>query len=175
MDSHKICLVTGIKMESGAIKPQLIQIIKTDQISNVVLIITALSWVLFLWTAIHPYLPETIMMSSPLGRNDLPYYLRSSLGITLLAMPVFVIRVLFIRGVFKNGAAVTGTIKVLRIKGSRGYIIYTYNHDGKEYSKTVSLNFTKKMAAGYREGGPIALAVKKNNPNQALIRDLYIR
>ncbi|HNW29096.1 MAG TPA: hypothetical protein PKN50_11510 [Spirochaetota bacterium] len=154
-------------------KPKIIDIIKADQPSKIALIITAVTWALCLCTAIYPFLPEGFMNSSPLTGKDAPYYLKSALGTTLLAAGVIAARILSILGVFKNGAEVTGSVKVVRIKGSRGYIIYTYNYEGKEYSKTASLNFTKKLKALYREGGPISLAVNANRPAQSLVRDLY--
>ncbi|HOT43947.1 MAG TPA: hypothetical protein PLM53_05795 [Spirochaetota bacterium] len=154
-------------------KPKVIDIIKADQASKIALAITAVTWALCLWTVIYPFMPEGFWSSSPLTGSDAPNYLKSALGTTLLAAGVIAARLLSVLGVFKNGAEVTGSIKIVRIKGSRGYIIYTYSYEGKEYSKTASLNFTKKMKALYREGGPISLAVNANRPSQSLVRDLY--
>lgn len=160
--------INGISM-----KPKIIDIIKGDQASGIALIITAVTWALWLWTVIYPFLPEGFIRSSPLTGSDAPYYLKSALGTTLLAGGVVTARLLSIMRIFKNGAEVTGSVKVVRIKGSRGYIIYTYHYEGREYSKTASLTFTKRMKELYREGGPIRLAVNANRPAQSLVRDLY--
>ena len=140
----------------------------------IALIITAIAWVLCLLMLFRPLLPEWIAGSLPITGRDASASLRPALGVTLLSAAILAIRTLSIYNVFKNGDEITGTIKVLRIKGSRGYIIYTYNHEGKEFSNTASLNFSNKLKSLFREGGPIVLAVRKDKPGQALIRDLYL-
>ncbi len=154
-------------------KPKLINIVKADQVSKMALLIMIFSWALCLWTVLYPFLPEAVMRYSPLNRNDAPTYIKSALGITFLAIPLVAVRVLSALRAFNNSVEITGSIKVLRIRGSRGYVIYTYNYDGKEYSRTTGLDFSIKLKSLFREGGPIALAVNRSKPGQALIRDLY--
>lgn len=150
------------------------RIIKADRTAAIALIITAAAWIICLWTVLYPFLPESITKSIPLTGGNAPASIRSALVLTLLSALMAIFRVASILSIFSNGVEITGTIKILKMRNSRGYVIYLYSYEGKEYSNNASLTFTKKLKTLFREGGPISLVVSRNKPGQVLIKDIYM-
>jgi hypothetical protein len=149
-------------------RPKIIRILKTDVPARIALFLALLLWFPFLWTIMSRYMPEFFVRSSPFRGIDSREYLKSALYMTVLALPMLIIRIMSVLGMFKKGADVTGNVKVLRKRKTGGYFIYSYEFGGRTYQKTCNLNSSKEMQL-YHEGGPVALKVDPKKPDHALV------
>lgn len=155
-------------------KPRVSDIIKSDYLSKLTLIIPAAIWLLLLITVLYPYMPEYFRRISPLNHHDTPYYLPFAFTITIVSIPIFVLRIYSIMRILTNGIEVKGRITFFWRKRDRGHIIYSYRFNDQTYEKGHALRVTKKME-NLKKGDEIVIIVNKKIPKQALIRDRYIQ
>lgn len=155
-------------------KPRVSDIIRSDDLSKLTLIIPAAIWLLLLITVLYPYMPEHFQRISPLNHHDTPYYLPFALIMTAVSIPIFVLRVYSMMRLFANGIEVKGRVTFFWRKKDRGHIIYSYRFNDQTYEKGHALRLNRKME-NLKKGDEIAIIVNKKMPKQALIRDRYIQ
>jgi hypothetical protein len=155
-------------------KPRVTDIIKEDYISKLTLIIPLAIWILLLITVLYPYMPEYFKRLSPLNHHDTQYYLPFAFTVTIVSIPIFILRIYSMMHIFKNGIEVKGRITFFWRKRDRGHIIYSYHYNDQTYEKGHALRVNEKME-NLKKGDEIIIVVNKKIPKQSLIRDRYIQ
>ena len=147
------------------------KIIKSDYSSLLSVIIPIVSWVIYLDVAHIGVLHNLFSRGRTVGD---PYvFLLMAICSTLIFVPVLIARIVTIKNHFKNGVEVDGTITSIFFYRDRGRIEYEYELDNKPYNSGNAIH-KSKFAKSLKEGQKVRLVVKKDKPNKALIREMYI-
>lgn len=154
-------------------KPSFFRVIQSDYISLVGLLFPAVCLVMYICVAYFGYFPGLRGRDPIQGTEGAPLFLYGFIITAVIGIPLTTWRYRSIQKVFLNGEIVVGKIEGVYFHRDRGSVDYSYQHNGKFYLKATPIMKTARTRALAR-GMEVALVVNKDDPNQALIRDLYI-
>jgi hypothetical protein len=92
---------------------------------------------------------------------------------TVIGLPMLMLRVNRVRGVFEVGQEVEGVIVQADFLRERGWLDFTYVYQGKPFKGRVEV-MNNDRTRQFEAGKPVVLMVDPQNPRQAFVRDLYL-
>jgi len=141
-------------------RPSLFRIVSTDYSS----FISVLFLVMFDGFTVYFYLS---------GNDSFRLFLFLAVGVTLIGIPVLILRYRTISSVFDNGIQSKGVVTSVRFFRGRGRVEYSYTVQGEEQiaSNAISRNSrTRKL----RVGQSVAVIVDRDDPKRAFIVEIYL-
>lgn len=100
-------------------------------------------------------------------------YLWLAEAATLVAVPILLWRVSFIRNVIDEGIDAQGTVLDSHFFRGRGRVTYVYSYLGDKLQTSNAVQHNK-LTAALTQGSSVTIALDPNNPKRAFIRRLYI-
>ncbi len=140
-------------------KPNLKQIIKTDYLSLVFLIIAAVIWPSFGYVMIDE------------GDFDI-IFIYVAISITLISLLIVFFRIRSIQSLFLNCEKIEGVITGLWTSKDRGRVTYKYIYKEKEYETGHGIHLNEKTSK-LNVGDEVTVCLKRGNPKKALLREIY--
>jgi len=140
-------------------KPSFKQILKTDYLSLVLVIIAFVIWIVIGY----------IMFEEGEFNIDLIYI---AIPITLLSLLLAMLRAKSIQSLFENAEIVEGVVTDIWKKKDRGRVTYRYIFDGREYETGHAIHLNDKTSKLDR-GDKVTVCLNKEKPEKALIREIY--
>ena len=93
--------------------------------------------------------------------------------ITIVALFILIWRIQVFRAIFNDGVETTATINFVVFFRGTGRVEYTYTYQGQKYENSNAVIMDEQTLV-LKVGEQIILIVDRNNPNRAVIRDLYM-
>jgi hypothetical protein len=156
----------------GNPKPSFFRVIQTDFIALAGVLVPAVFLVMYISIAYFGYFPGFRGHDPIQGTEGAPFFFYAFIVTAVVGIPLTAGRFRSIQNLFLNGAVVIGKVEGVYFHRDRGSIDVRYEYNGKSYLKAnpiMKTARTKSLAPGME----VALVVNKDDPNRALIRDLY--
>jgi len=153
-------------------KPALIRIVQSDYIALLGVLLPLVFLAMYIAIAYFGYFPGLRGRDPIQGTEGAPLFLYGFIITLLIGVPVVIWRFKSIQNAFLNGMEVAGKIESISFFRDRGNVVYSYEYQGKSYSGGNAIMKTARTRA-LAPGMEIILVVYKNDPQRALIRDLY--
>lgn len=93
--------------------------------------------------------------------------------ISVVALAILMWRIQVFNTVFSDGIETTATINNVSFFRDRGRVDYVHTYQGQKYVSGNAIHKVKQTLA-LKVGEQVVLAVDRNNPKRAFIRDLYM-
>ncbi|MFC2092204.1 hypothetical protein ACFLTD_05465 [Elusimicrobiota bacterium] len=163
-------MVKGMNTES---RPRFLKIISSDYISLLCVLTPVVCWGIYFFLIYFIYFPEFIRKWIPAEIEAAPFFFYLG-GISLpVCIPVLLWRMRYINDVFFRGIEVKGIVANILVEMDKVKIELSYEFNGIEYKKNITLNNDKKTSA-FKPGDGIVLLVNADDPGKCIIRDLYV-
>jgi hypothetical protein len=153
------------------LQPKLGRIVWSDFFSLLLVVGPIASWAIYVATAFGLVFHSRYSGSEVTGRD--PAVLFVALGITLVCVPLLVLRIRRVKMLFANGRVVPAEITAVNFVRDRGRVDYRFSLDGMERTGWSALHKnarTTSLSVGQR----VDLVVDPANPKHSLIADFYI-
>ena len=153
-------------------KPSFFRVIQSDYIALLGLLFPAVCLVMYICVAYFGYFPGLRGRDPIQGTEGAPLFLYGFIITAVIGIPLSIWRYKRIQKIFLNGVIVAGKVEGIYFHRDRGSVDFSYQYEGKSYLKPTPIMKTARTRALTR-GMEVAVVVNKDDPNQALIRDLY--
>lgn len=110
-----------------------------------------------------------LVKAAHLALLGMPWWLP---GLGLLGVPLLLLRVRSVRGIFARGVVVPGRVTAVWLEGDRGRVDFEYAFEGATYRCGAALHRTS-AAERLREGADVEVLVDRARPQSALIPALF--
>jgi hypothetical protein len=141
--------------------PSLWRIIQNDYIAHMAFLFPVVFWGMYVVFAL--FRPgestEFFLYAAPIS--------------TVLAVGVLLWRYRTFTTIFSDGLEVPGIVSNAGFFRGRGRIECTYTYQGQKLVSGNAIHETKRSRE-FKQGTDVTLAVDRNNPKRAFIRDLYL-
>lgn len=153
---------------SSQFKVSITKAVKSDYLSMLSSIAPIVFWALYIdsqWIGIF---------QAPDQPSDPLFFLILALSGTIVFGLALALRLQSIISHFENGVEVEGMIKAIWLFRGRGRVEYQYQYEGIQYQSGNAIHKTE-FARSLHEGQNVKLVVRKDKPNKALIKDMYVK
>ncbi len=160
-----------IHMENS--KPSFLRVIQSDYLALLGLLFPAVFFVMYIAVAYFGYFPGLRGRDPIQGTEGAPIFLYGFIIGAIIGIPLSLWRYKRIQTIFLNGITLVGKIEGVFWYRDRGSIDISYQYEGKSFLKPNPIMKNARTRA-FTKGMDVAVVVNKDDPNQAVIRDLYI-
>lgn len=154
-------------------KPSIIRIIQSDYLALLGVLVPVVSLIMYVSVAYFGYFPGLRGRDPIQGTEGAPIFFYLFIIGLVFGLPLAFWRIQTIQKIFSKGMEVVGQITNISFYRDRGRVEYSYSYEGHAYSSGNAIMKTRQTQQ-LRSGNQIALLVNPDEPQRALIRDLYI-
>ena len=153
---------------TSRLKVSIVKAIQSDYLSMLSVLAPTVFWALYIDS-------QWIGVFRARGRPGNPiFFLVLALSATMVFSLVLALRLESILSHFENGVEVEGVIKAIWLSRGRGRVAYRYQYQGKPYQSGNAIHRTE-FARSLQKGQKVRLVVRKDKPDSALIKEMYIK
>lgn len=89
----------------------------------------------------------------------------------IICIPFYVKRIKLIQDVLQNGEEVMGLVVSKKLQRAEWLLKYTYSYNGQDYKTS---NYVVGFKVPVEKGSAVTIMVKKDKPDVAFIKELYL-
>lgn len=154
-------------------KASIVRTIQSDYLTMLGILVPVVSLIMYACVAYFGYFPGFRGHDPIQGTEGAPLFLYMLIFGLVVGLPLAFWRIHSIQQMFEKGVEVLGQVTKISFYRDRGRVEYSYTYQNLNYSGGNAIMKTGKTLQ-LSPGSQIVLLVNPDEPNCALVRDLYV-